>query len=370
MTSIAHLAPVGEGTHGTAHQHRLAPARIARPLRIAQLSTPHEATPPRAYGSINRIVADLTNELVVRGHEVHLFATGDSQTLGELHSVYAQPDASFVNVGRDWFHSLHSLREIQHFDVLHNHNLFSGSALSFLANVRATVTTAHFYTHRDRDFLARVPRQHFAVQSRSQAFRMNWLPDVHLVEPGIDVASYPLAYGHAGYLLVLSQVGDHKGIREAIAVARACMKPLVIAGPIPPWHRDYYDAQIRPHLGNGIDYVGEVSGNTRLELIQGANGLLMFSKVPETFGLSCVEAMACGTPVIGSSRGALRELIRHGVNGFVADTHPERCAAVDGLSSIDPAVCRAYVEAAYTVTHMADRYLSLYARLLEAGSPQ
>ncbi|MBH5335917.1 glycosyltransferase family 4 protein [Streptomyces pactum] len=342
-------------------------------LRIAQVSTPHESTPPIAYGSINRIVADLTDELVSRGHEVHLYATGDSTTRGVLHAPYPHPDPDFVNVGQDWMHALGSMRDITGFDVVHNHNLFTGQALSFLAGCRVALTTAHFFTYRDHDLMSRTGPANYVVQSRSQQHRMRHLNVVGTAQPGIRVEEYPLGRGDDGYLLVLGQIGDHKGVREAIGVARRARLPLIIAGPVPPWHQEYFERQVRPWLGPDVQYVGEVGGDVRLELLRRARGVLMLSKGPETFGLVCVEAMACGTPVVVTGRGALPEVVRHGVTGFVADTEEEQCAAVHRLQEIAPDTCRAHVEENYTVGHMTDRYETIYRALLptawEASAP-
>ncbi|MFE6776301.1 glycosyltransferase family 4 protein [Streptomyces sp. NPDC057702] len=339
----------------------------AAPLRIAQVSTPHESTPPVAYGSINRIVADLTDELVARGHEVHLYATGDSRTRGVLHAAFDFPDPAFVNVGQDWMHALLSMRDITGFDVMHNHNLFSGQAASFAADCRVALTTAHFFTYRDHDLTGRMGDAGYVVQSRSQLRRMRHLKVVGVAQPGIRVEEYQLDRGHDDYLLALGQIGDHKGVREAIDVARRAGVPLVIAGPVPPWHEDYFQRMIRPCLGQDVQFVGEVGGEVRLELLRRARGVLMLSKGPETFGLVCIEAMACGTPVIVTSRGALPEVVVDGVTGFVADTEEDQCRAVHRLAEISPDRCRARVEQNFTVSHMTDRYEEIYRDLLDSA---
>jgi glycosyltransferase involved in cell wall biosynthesis len=353
------------------HAHSVAesPGGPTRSLRIALISTPHESTPPLAYGSINRIVADLTHELVLRGHEVEVFATGDSTAGGTLRAVYDAPGEQFYDVSRDWMHALHSLRQVRDVDVVHNHNLFSGVALAFLAQARTYLTTAHYYTHRDQHLLslAGLPSVGHSVvaQSEAQQRRMSWLHPVAVIPPGIRPDLYGFDAHHDGYLLVLGVVGEHKGVREAIDVARTCGYPLIIAGPVPPWCERYYLQQIVPELHGRIQYIGEVGGEERLRLLQRARGLLMLSKAPETFGLSCVEAMVSGTPTVVSGRGALPEIVQHGVTGFVADGHLEWCKAVDALGTIRPEACRAHVEQKYTAAHMADRYLAVYDWLLQ-----
>ncbi|MGH3699381.1 MAG: glycosyltransferase family 4 protein [Pseudonocardiaceae bacterium] len=335
-------------------------------LRIAQLSTPHERTPPEGYGSINRIVADLTEELVARSHDVHLFANADSQTSATLHSIYDRVGEKFLDFGRDWLHALFSLREISGFDVLHNHNLFSGTALGFLADARASMTTVHFDHVDDYDFLRRVSPQHWVVQSASQRRRLAWLDTtgtMHMVRPGIDVAAYRGADRDDGYLLILGQVGEHKGIREAIETARKVGMPLVIAGPVPSWHERYFEEYVRPELDQQVQYVGVVGGQRRLDLLQGARALLMPSQAEETFGLACVEAMASGTAVVVSAAGALPELVVDGVTGFVARDVSAAVAGVERVAEISPAVCRAHVEQHFTIARMTDDYLELYRRL-------
>lgn len=332
-------------------------------MRIAQLSTPHERTPPTAYGSINRVVSGLTEELVRRGHDVTLYATGDSRTSARLRWLFDSPSDQFVDTGRDWLHSLHSLRVREHFDIVHNHNVYSGAALGFLADTDVFLTTSHFFSPADLDFYSHLPRQQLVAQSQAQRRMMGALDPVAVVPPGIDVTEYPLCREKDDYLLVLGQIGRHKGTVEAVQVARLVGRPLVLAGPVAPWNRQYFEQEVEPLLGPDVSYVGEVGGQRRLALLQRARCLLMPSNGEESFGLVLVEAMACGTPAVGTDHGAIPEVIEHGVSGFVASSVPELALVVERCGAISAAACRRRVERCFTLDRMTDAYLKLYRSL-------
>ncbi len=338
-------------------------------LRIAQVSTCHEATPPTGYGSINRIVSDLTECLVSRGHEVTLFATGDSVTTAQLRSWFPSPSADFVDVGRDWLHSLFSLTTGESFDVVHNHNVYSGVALGQFAQAGAFVTTSHFFSDRDLDFYSYVPAHQFVALSDSQRARMDKLRPIAVIRPGIEPATYLFSAQKHDYLLMLGQIGDHKGTVEGIDVAQRLGLPLRIAGPIAPWNKEYYRDRVQPLLSSNIRYLGEVGGRDRLRLLRDARCLLFPSKEAETFGLVLLEAMASGTPAVALRKGAADEILIDGVTGYVCDDLEGMIDAVASCHEISARACRHHVRDHFHRERMTDDYLALYHRLLCEGDP-
>jgi len=334
-------------------------------VRIAQVASCHESTPPNGYGSINRIVSDLAESLVAAGHEVTLFATGDSRTAAMLRWTFPFPLAGELNVGREWLHSIRSLQRCDGFDIVHNHNFFSGSALSFLPRCGAFVTTAHVMPGDAWEFVDHLLWQPLIVLSEAQRRSLRRLRPMAVIRPGLRLEDYPYQESKQDYILFLGRVGRPKGVDTAIAVATLAGRPLVIAGPVPPWERAYFEECILPAVdGERVRYVGEVGGDERAGLLSSAHCLIMPSTVEETFGLVLIEAMACGTPVIGSPWGAIPEVIDDGHTGFVASSPQEMAEAVIRCASIVPSECRRQVDQHFGINRMVDEHVALYERLL------
>jgi glycosyltransferase involved in cell wall biosynthesis len=320
-----------------------------------------------AYGGTERVVHLLTEGLVREGLDVTLFATGDSRT--GAHLAYRFEDAPSDRIGNtmcELAHVLPACERAAEFDVVHDHSGPLGLAL--LAAQPATVLhTAHgpinplvgeIYERACRGRAAGL-----TSLSLSQRRPRPDLPWLATVPNAIDVAGYPpRPSGSTGdYLLFLGRMCAEKGAHRAIEVARAAGLPLKIAAKCrEPAERQYFERFVEPHLGDGVEYVGEASRPDKIELLHGALATLAPIEWEEPFGLVLVEAAACGTPVIATGRGAVPEVVVDGVTGVVVSSHHEMPAAVEQAVSLDREAMRAAVERRYDARVMVERYLEVY----------
>lgn len=343
-------------------------------MRIAQVAPLYESVPPRLYGGTERIVSWLTEELVHRGHDVTLFASGDSRTAARLvapceRAVRLDPEA------RDPI-ALHvvELSEVEeraeHFDVIHCHVDYLAFPLA--RHVRPpTLHTLHgaLDLPHCRSLFRRFPEVPLVSISDSQRsplapIELDWLATVH---HGLPVASIPYAPGggRGGYLVFLGRLSPEKGPDVAIRVARELDCPLRIAAKVDRADTAYFERVIRPCLDDPrIEYLGEIGDAEKWRLLHDARCLLFPVDWEEPFGLAMIEALACGTPVIARPRGSVPEIVRDGVTGFLADTVDELAGAVKRVDVLDRAACRRDVEQRFSVTVMTDRYEAVYRHLL------
>ncbi len=342
-------------------------------MRIAQVAPLYEAVPPRLYGGTERVVSWLTEELVRRGHEVTLFASGDSRTRARL--VAPWPRALRLDDARPDPVVLHSLQlaevfsRADRFDVIHAHV----DALAFPYGRLVPTPVVHTMHGRlDIGYLAHVlarlpglPLVSISDAQRAPLARLplRWVATVHHGLP-VDRVPFDGAGGAGGYLVFLGRLSPEKRPDLAIAVARRLGLPLKIAAKIDRSDRDYVEREIRPLLAHPlVEFIGEVNDAEKWRLLRDALALIFPIDWPEPFGLSVIEALACGTPVVARPCGAVPELIADGQVGFVADTEEELAAAVKRVDVIDRARCRRWVEEHFSVQVMVDRYEAVYRRL-------
>lgn len=322
-------------------------------------------TPPRHYGPWELVTSLLTEALVERGVDVTLFATGDSQTSGTLAGLcpapYSEDPAIDAKVW-EMLHVAHVFERAGEFDLIHNQADFVPLAFSRLVET-PVVTTIHGFSS-DRIlpvFKTYEDRVHYVAIS--EADRHRDLRYAAVIHHGIRLEDFPFDPDGSQDLLFFGRIHPDKGAAEAIATARRAEQRLVMAGIVQD--EGYHAAQVVPALDDrSVTYLGPVGGALRTKTLGSARALLHLINFEEPFGLSVVEALACGTPVIAFNRGSMPELIEHGVTGFLVDSVDEAVAAVDRIGEIDRAACRASVAARFTVERMADRYLSLYRSLL------
>jgi glycosyltransferase involved in cell wall biosynthesis len=349
-------------------------------MRIAQVAPPFERVPPRNYGGTERVVHTLTEELVRRGHEVTLFASGDSETTARLAPVVDQAlwhrDPPFEDMAPFWSLVIGKLwRRIDEFDVVHSHLDCFGFPFARAA-ARPVVTTLH--GRLDLPELQPIYREFANVPlvSISQAQRepVAWANFVATVYHGIDLDELVLRDQPGGYLAFLGRVSPTKGLDVAIRVARRVGMPLKVAarlplpdGYVPDARRDweYYQRVVEPLLdGPGVEFVGEVGGDEKCELLADAAALLFPISWPEPFGLVMPEALACGTPVIAFRRGSVPEVLAHGRTGFVCDDEDGMVEAIGRLGELSRAECRAEAERRFSPAAMANGYERVYEQLL------
>jgi glycosyltransferase involved in cell wall biosynthesis len=339
-------------------------------MRIAQVAPLTESVPPRLYGGTERVVAWLTDELVYRGHQVTLFATGDSTTSARL--VAPWPAAlRFSGSGQDDL-APHILmleevaRRAHEFDVVHFHIAHLHFPLLRRLN------TAHVTTQHGRldiaelvplfDAFNDVPVVSISDAQRTPLPQADWVGTVH---HGLPADLLPFHPGPGEYLAFLGRISPEKRVDRAIAIAVACGQRLRIAAKVDRADRPYFEREIRPLLDHPlIEYVGEIDEAQKPAFLGHASALLFPIDWPEPFGIVMIEALACGVPVVAFRGGSVPELIEHGVTGFVVDSLDQAIAATRRVASLDRRRCRAVFERRFGAARMAADYLHLYEKLV------
>jgi glycosyltransferase involved in cell wall biosynthesis len=322
-------------------------------------------TPPRHYGPWELVTSLLTEALVARGVDVTLFATKDSVTTARLDAVcpapYSEDPAIDAKVW-EMLHVAHVFEQADQFDLIHNQADFVPLAFSRLVET-PVVTTIHGFSSARivpayKEYEARV--HYVAISDADRHPALRYAATIH---HGIPLQDFPFEPRVGEGLLFFGRIHPDKGTAEAIVAARRTRRKLTIAGIIQD--RNYYDEQVVPVLNDGsVAYLGPVGGTMRAKTLGSARALLHLINFDEPFGLSVVEALACGTPVIARNRGSMPELIEDGVTGFLVDSLDEAVDAIGRIEEIDRAACRAAVSARFTIDLMADRYLALYRSIL------
>jgi glycosyltransferase involved in cell wall biosynthesis len=339
-------------------------------IRVAMLAPIAWPTPPRGYGPWERVVAALTDALVDLGVHVTLYATGDSGTRAELRSVVGrgyEEDASFDVKVYEALHIARVFEQAAEHDLIHNHFDFLPLAWSRLVDT-PVVTTIHGFSSPGilPAYRAYDDRVHFiAISDADRHPDLSYTATIH---NGIDLGAFPYRAepDPDGHVVYFSRIHPDKGTAEAIDLARAAGRRIVLAGIV--HDRDYFDTEVKPRLGEDAAYLGPVEGADRARVLGAAAALVHPVAFAEPFGLSVVEAIACGTPAIAYAKGAMTEIIRPGVNGFLAGNRHEAVAALGKLDSIDRAACRADAEARFSAGRMAADYLAVYRHILGAAA--
>jgi glycosyltransferase involved in cell wall biosynthesis len=324
--------------------------------------------PPRHYGPWERVVSLLTAGLVERGDDVTLIATADSITAATLESVAPRPlneDASLDPKVWESLHIANAFERSRDLDVLHNHYDFLPLTYSGLSRVPLVTTIHGFSSERILPVYQRYDGRS-AYVSISDADRHPSLTYAATVYHGISLDEFTLNNTPGETLLFLGRIHPDKGVAEAIGLARRAEMRLVIAGII--HDEQYFALEIAPHIdGDRVRYVGSVGPAERDELLGGALALIHLVNFAEPFGLSMIEAMACGTPVIARRRGSVPEVVEDGVTGFVVDDIAGALAAIPKVSRLDRATVRARCAARFSRDRMVEDYLAVYRAKVAVG---
>jgi glycosyltransferase involved in cell wall biosynthesis len=340
-------------------------------MRIAQIAPLHEGVPPKLYGGTERVVSFLTEELVRQGHDVTLFASGDSKTSAKL--VRCSEMALRLNPSvRDWLPYYVVMldavrRRADQFDVLHFHIDFLHAPL--IRDIAGrTLTTLHgrldlpdqpsFYAaFRD------LPLASISHSQQKYLRDVNWLGTAY---HGLPRELLPFRPKADGYLAFLGRISPEKGPDHAIAIAAQAGMPLKIAAKVDRVDQPYWETVIRPMIeaNPDVEFIGEIDEYHKARFLGGATALLFPIDWPEPFGLVMIEAMACGTPVIARRRGSVPEIIEENLSGFIVDSIEEAVTAVRRVARLDRAKVRAEFERRFTVERMARDYLGFYRELL------
>ena len=337
-------------------------------MRIAQIAPLYECVPPKLYGGTERIVSYLTEELVRQGHEVSLFASGDSKTSAKLVPCCEKAVRLNPSIHDPLPYHIIMLEEVRQridqFDVLHFHIDFLHAPL-IRSLVQRTVSTHHgrldlpdvaaFYR-----VFPELPLVSVSQDQRKYLPHANWVGTVYHGLPCDLLAFQPKARG--GHLAFLGRISPEKGPNRAIEIAARTAMPLKIAAKVDRVDQAYWEEIVRPMVDahRNVEFIGEIGDQDKAKLLGDAAALLFPVDWPEPFGLVIIEAMACGTPVIAFRRGSVAEVLEEGTSGFIVDTVEEAVTAVRRIGSLDRAKIRAEFERRFTVERMARDYCDIY----------
>src|SRR6476469_2160707 len=342
-------------------------------MKIAQIAPLWERVPPFRYGGIELVVSLLSDELVRRGHQVTLFASGDSITTANLRSVHNQALRLDPTIKEPGLYELMMLSQVykqaHHFDIIHSH--IGCAALPYTAFVKTpTVHTMHgIFTPDNEKMFRQFAWQPYISISEAQREPRLGLNYIHTVYNGIDITAYPFQPEpeQPAYLAFVGRFAPENGPHEAIASAKAVGLPLKIAGKVDAVDREFYQDQIKPLIdGEQIQYLGEVSHAEKVKLLSGANATLFPITWREPFGLVMIESMAVGTPVVGMALGSVPEVIAHGKTGFICHNREQMIEAVPAALWLSRQACRDHVVSRFSVSSMVDEYEKAYKMVLRA----
>lgn len=345
-------------------------------MRIAQVAPLTEAVPPKLYGGTERVVHWLTEELIALGHDVTLFASGDSQTAGKLEPFWPRAlrlDGSVRDPNALHMMMLEQVRRRAHeFDILHFHldyypfSLFARQPTPFVTTLHGRLDLPEhqpmFHTFSDAPVIS------ISNSQRRPVPQANWVKTIH---HGLPETLCTPQGTTPSYLAFLGRIAPEKRVDIAIRAAEHCNMTLRIAAKIDRADRDYYDEQIKPIMGSQyVDYIGEINDSQKSEFLSGAKALLVPIDWPEPFGLVMIEAMACGTPVIAFNRGSVGEIVEDGVTGFIVEDEAGAIGAVDRIESLSRDLIRKRFEERFTARRMATDYLAVYRELMGQATPK
>jgi glycosyltransferase involved in cell wall biosynthesis len=342
-------------------------------MRIAQVAPLYESVPPARYGGTERVVSWLTDELVRLGHDVTLFASGDSVTKARLVPVCPRSLWHDGDCRETLPHHVRLMEyvfaDVSRFDILHFHTDYVHFPL--LRRVPwPNLTTLHgFLNPADLspffDTYAEAPLVSISNAQRRPIARANWIATIH---HGVPRRIHTFGMEPGDYVAFLGRISPEKRVDRAIEIARRAQLPLKVAAKIYPEERAYFENTIEPLLaaaGSLVEFVGEIGGAEKDELLRSARALLFPIDWEEPFGLVMIEAMASGTPVIAWRRGSVPEIIDQGVTGFIVNDIDGAVDAVRRIGEIDRAICRMTFETRFDVARMARQYVSAYERAIE-----
>ena len=340
-------------------------------MKIAILAPAWFAVPPSGYGGIEWVVWLLADALVDAGHEVTLFASGDSRTRAKLVSVFTEAPSALIGRSQpELNHALTCYARAGEFDVVNDHTGMLGAVLGQVVDTPVVHTVHGPLTGEAGEIYdaisklaTRVGLISISMNQRKPKPHLNWIANCH---NALDFSVYPVKPHRGDYLLFLGRLSPDKGAHRAVAVAMETGLPLKIAGKLQePKEREYFHELVEPHLVDGIEYLGEVTHGEKVELLQNARATLFPIEWEEPFGLVMIESMACGTPVIATRWGAVPEVIEHGRSGIIVDHYREMAHALEQADELDPFELRRYVEEEFSPQRMVRDYVAAYETAIE-----
>lgn len=354
-------------------------------MRIAMIAPLWERVPPVRYGGTELVIYLMTEELVKRGHEVTLFASGDSWTSGKLFSTISKPFREQFDISNliptanvvsmEQLRLLgQALRQSDQFDIVHNHTAFQVVPFADFFNI-PVLTTLHgiFEPETLKTLLLEYKDLPYVSISDYQRIGCPELNYVDTVYHGLSSEQFSPSFevSDKEYLVFLGRFSPEKGADLALKAAKETGWPLIMAGKINAWEQDYFDTEIRPHLdGKNYKMIGEVNMIEKKELLKNAAGMLFPIQWAEPFGLVMIESMACATPVIAWKNGSVPEVIDEGRSGYIVDSYETLVHAIRKLGNLDRAKVYQTAIERFTVETMVDNYLRVYEGLIHNYNPQ
>ncbi|MBV8079958.1 MAG: glycosyltransferase family 4 protein [Actinobacteria bacterium] len=343
-------------------------------MKIAVLAPVWFPVPPTGYGGIEWVVWLLADGLVEAGHDVTLFAAGQSRTKAKLEYVFEEaPSDEIGHTFTELRHALHCYARQDDFDLINDHTGLMGAAIGgalrtpVVHTVHGPVDGVPGAVYEQVSAVSpNVGLISISMNQRKPKPNLNWIGNC---PNALDFDLYPFAPDRGDYLLFVGRMSPDKGAHRAVRTAIETGMPLKIAGKMrEPLEKQYFDAYVRPHLNDRIEYVGEVSHGEKVELLQHARVTLFPIEWEEPFGLVMIESMACGTPVVATRWGAVPEVIEHGRSGIIVDDWSVAPAAILEADQLSPEACRSYAEQHFSPVRMVRDYLSAYGSMLDGLS--
>jgi len=338
-------------------------------MRIALIAPPWAPIPPALYGGIELIVDRLARGFVAAGHDVLLFATGDSTC--PVPTKFVLEHAEGTRIGADVpeiIHVLAAYDAVQEFgaDIVHDHTMFGPLWGAHVPGLRVATTIHGPLDGELADVYRRMaPHSRLIAISHAQRRAAPDIPIARVIHHGIDVEDFPMGTGGGEYCLFLGRLDPGKGARRAITVARKAGMPLLMAGKMRnAQEREYFESEVAPLCGDDVQYLGEVSHEEKVQLLADARAVLFPIRWPEPFGLVMLEAMACGTPVLAFPEGAAPEVIHDGETGFLCHDEADMAAELARVDTISREACRTAVAGYFSTARMVRDHLELFNDML------
>ncbi len=340
-------------------------------MRIAVISPPWAPVPPKLYGGIELVVDRLSVGFQDAGHEVLLYATGDSTTPVPMQWVLEKAEGMRIGMAvPEQRHVMHAYEAVMEWgaDVVHDHSIIGPFHAADRYPDLPVATTIHGpFNEELTDLYERLNKSGTPIIaiSHAQDRSARTVQCARVIHHGIDAQDFPVGTGDGGYCLFLGRMSPDKGPHRAIAAAKKAGVPLLMAAKMrEAWEIAFFDEHVKPHLNDDIQYLGEVPHEHKLELLAGATALLNPIRWNEPFGLVMIEALACGTPVLAFPEGAAPEIVEDGVTGFLCADEDAMAADITRAKDLDRSKCRAAVENYFSTKRMVDEHLELFASMI------
>lgn len=340
-------------------------------MRIAQIAPLIERVPPKTYGGTERVVSALTEELVRRGHDVTLFASGDSKTTAKLFPIYPknlreakldpfqENSVRLMGIGIPYQHQYE-------FDIIHDHNFPYSAPTANLSKVPVVATLHGPIDPGNQELYERLTNPYIISISNAQVPKKSNMNYVTTIYHGFDMKNYPFSEDNEDFLLYVGRIAPKKGLHHAINVAKALNKKLIIAAKLDKEvHGDYFAEKIKPYLSDQIQWIGETTEWERNLLMSKAIAFLHPACWEEPFGLTMIEALACGAPVVAFNRGSVPEIVKDGRVGYVVENEKEMINALTNIHKINRKACRTYALNNFNAHKMVDEYEIIYKAILD-----